>query len=300
MVDTLATTTTTTTTTTYLYDGDDIVLQLVADGATVSTRQYLHGPGIDEPLAQVQDGQSYYYHADGLGSILALTDSGKNIVQRYTYDTFGMLTSVLDSEFGNAYAYTAREWDRELGLYYYRARYYDPMEGRFISKDIVGFTAGDVNLYGYVGNQPVNFVDPSGLFNVDAGGGFGVSIPGYHVSTGLYSETCCDDDGYKHKRTVQVTCWGMSLGLKISTGGGAGRGSVSLSRETKKCVGKKGDTYEYETGFGFSAAVVGGAAWSSSDPTTTTLLGGLGISIDFFSQCKSTLIQDVKTDECCE
>lgn len=158
VVDALATTTTT-----YVYDGEDIVLQLVDDGATVSTRQYLHGPGIDEPLAQVVGGQSYFYHADGLGSVLALTDSAKGIVQRYSYDTFGMLTSVVDAEFGNEYTYTGREWDRELGLYYYRARYYDPMEGRFISKDPIRFAGGDVNLYGYVQNEPVNLIDPYGF-----------------------------------------------------------------------------------------------------------------------------------------
>jgi type VI secretion system secreted protein VgrG len=62
-----------------------------------------------------------------------------------------------------AYTFTGREWDKETGLYYYRARYYDPMEGRFISKDPIGFDGGDVNLYGYVGNNPENLTDPSGL-----------------------------------------------------------------------------------------------------------------------------------------
>ena len=59
---------------------------------------------------------------------------------------------------------TGREWDKETGLYYYRTRYYDPMEGRFISKDPLGFKGGDVNLFAYVGNQPINFVDPYGLW----------------------------------------------------------------------------------------------------------------------------------------
>jgi RHS repeat-associated protein len=61
------------------------------------------------------------------------------------------------------YTYTGREWDKETGLYYYRARYYDPMVGRFISKDPIGFAGGDVNLYGYVQNNPVNWIDPFGL-----------------------------------------------------------------------------------------------------------------------------------------
>lgn len=58
---------------------------------------------------------------------------------------------------------TGREWDKETGLYYYRARYYDPMEGRFISKDPIGFRGGDANLYGYVRNNPTNLTDPSGM-----------------------------------------------------------------------------------------------------------------------------------------
>jgi RHS repeat-associated protein len=62
------------------------------------------------------------------------------------------------------YTYTGREWDKETGLYYYRARYYDPMEGRFISKDPISFAGGDVNLYGYTLNNPINLTDPEGLF----------------------------------------------------------------------------------------------------------------------------------------
>jgi RHS repeat-associated protein len=57
-----------------------------------------------------------------------------------------------------------RELDRETGLYYYRARYYDPKVGRFISEDPIGFSAGDTNLYRYVGNNPTNYTDPTGEF----------------------------------------------------------------------------------------------------------------------------------------
>jgi RHS repeat-associated protein len=60
------------------------------------------------------------------------------------------------------YTSTVREWDKETGLYYYRARYYDPMEGRFISKDQISFNGGDFNLHGYAKNNPVNYTDPSG------------------------------------------------------------------------------------------------------------------------------------------
>jgi len=58
---------------------------------------------------------------------------------------------------------TGREWDRETGLYYYRARYYDPMDGRFIAKDPIGFKGGDINLYEYTKNNPINLTDSFGL-----------------------------------------------------------------------------------------------------------------------------------------
>jgi len=61
------------------------------------------------------------------------------------------------------YTFTAREYDPETGLYFYRARYYDPTQGRFLTRDPIGFAGGDVNLYAYVSNDPVNWSDPWGL-----------------------------------------------------------------------------------------------------------------------------------------
>jgi len=66
----------------------------------------------------------------------------------------------------NSYAYTGREWDAEAGLYYYRARWYDSKIGRFMSEDPIGFESGDVNLFRYVGNSPINRIDPSGLVTI--------------------------------------------------------------------------------------------------------------------------------------
>jgi RHS repeat-associated protein len=71
-------------------------------------------------------------------------------------------------------AYTGREWDPETGLYYYRARYYDPKVGRFISEDPIGFEGDDPNLYAYVEDDPVNWIDPSGLIPK---GGYGPGAP---------------------------------------------------------------------------------------------------------------------------
>lgn len=143
----------------YLYDNEDILIEYDEKGKIGN--RYIHGPGIDEPLALVQGKETYFYHADGLGSIVALTDKAGKVVQDYWYDSFGNLNDQ-KNRIKQPYTYTGREWDKETGLYYYNARYYDPMEGRFISKDPIGIRGG-INLYSYVQNNPVNFTDPTGL-----------------------------------------------------------------------------------------------------------------------------------------
>ncbi len=146
----------------YVYDNEDILFEL--DGSNNIITEYVHGPGIDEPIAMIRGGQTYYYHADALGSIIAITNSTGQVVQRYEYNSFGEITYQQDPNFVQPYTYTGREYDEESGLYYYRARYYDPKIGRFISEDPIGLDGGDVNLFGYVGNSPVNKIDPFGLF----------------------------------------------------------------------------------------------------------------------------------------
>ncbi len=126
------------------------------------TARYTHALGIDEPLAMFRGGATYYYHADGLGSITSLTDAAGAIVASYPYDSFGNLGHSTGTVV-NPFRYTGREWDSEAGLYFYRARYYDPATGRFLSEDPIGFKGG-INFYPYVGNSVPNFSDPSGQF----------------------------------------------------------------------------------------------------------------------------------------
>jgi RHS repeat-associated protein len=151
----------------YLYDAEDILLEY--DGSNQIASRYTHGPGIDEPLSMEKNSQEYYYHFDGLGSVTGITDSTGNVVQRYEYDSFGNIVSMLDPNFIQPYTYTAREYDPESGLYFYRARYYDAKVGRFISEDPIGFNGGSINVYSYTDNNPVNFIDPLGL--ASKGGG---------------------------------------------------------------------------------------------------------------------------------
>jgi RHS repeat-associated protein len=143
----------------YVYDGANIIAELNASGATVAS--YTQGAGIDEPLAMRRGGYIGYYNADGLGSITSLTNASAQIVATYAYDSFGNTTAT--EEFSNPYRYTGREQDPETGLYYYRARYYDPTIGRFISEDPMQFGGSGTNFYAYVRNSSINLTDPLGL-----------------------------------------------------------------------------------------------------------------------------------------
>ena len=146
----------------YVYDNEDIVQETFTPTSGPAEKTFfIHGPGIDEPLALVRGGQYYTYHADGLGSIAAIADSTHNVVEHYTYDSYGKPTP--QTGFRNSYTYSGRELDKEAGLLYYRARYRDLLDGSFISKDKLGFAAGDVNLWNYVQNNPINSKDPMGL-----------------------------------------------------------------------------------------------------------------------------------------
>ncbi|MCZ6789325.1 MAG: hypothetical protein O7D33_05215 [Chloroflexi bacterium] len=158
-------------TTRYIFDNEDILLEL--DGNNQVVARYTHGPGIDEPVIMLRGGQPSFYHADGLGSVWDLTDFAGSAVRSYTYDSFGNLLSNTGSV-TNPYTYTGREFDTESGLYYYRARYYDPNVGRFLQGDPLGLPGVPINGYAYTQNNPTNLTDPSGFIAnkaaVNAGG----------------------------------------------------------------------------------------------------------------------------------
>jgi RHS repeat-associated protein len=145
----------------YRYDGENLIIEMDSQDSIISS--YTFGPGIDQPLAMHRNNKDYYYLADGLGSVTAITNENGNVLQEYWYAVFGEVLAQSADSVVNPFTYTAREEERETGLMYYRNRFYDPGMGRFLSEDPISFMGMDVNLYRYVWNSSPNFVDPSGL-----------------------------------------------------------------------------------------------------------------------------------------
>jgi RHS repeat-associated protein len=142
---------------TYTYDVIDVLREQVSAGGETATNLYLHGNLSDQPLLRESGGTTHFYHLDGLWSVVAETDATGSLEEHYTYDAWGRAShSFPDAGF----SFTSREWGPEINLYYYRARYYDPENGRFLSPDPEG-TNGP-NRYPYVGNNPVMRLDPFG------------------------------------------------------------------------------------------------------------------------------------------
>lgn len=143
----------------YLYDGPNL-LEEVDNSGNVSAR-YTDTTDVDEPLSELRGSATSYYQADELGSVTSLSNGAGAPTNTYTFDSFGKLTAPTGT-LTNPFQYTGRESDQETGLYYYRARYYDPQSGRFVSEDPLGF-GGGTNFFVYAENDPINLIDPTGL-----------------------------------------------------------------------------------------------------------------------------------------
>jgi len=165
---------------------DDTTEEYTSTGTKTAT--YLHGIVVDEILGYKTTAW-YDYHRDALGSVTRLTDAAGATLSTYRYDAFGAMRSQTGSS--NTYGFTSREREATLGLYFNRARYHDTSLGRFISKDPVG-PCGGQNLYVYAGGNPVNRIDPSGMYFDGGGGGGGSSW------TGPTWDAYCQDQGRMH------------------------------------------------------------------------------------------------------
>ncbi|MDA7966140.1 RHS repeat-associated core domain-containing protein [Ruegeria sp.] len=165
--------------TAYVYDystddplaHDDITLEFDTSGPATLTRRWAHSNAVDEPVGFEEytstsgagAGSERAMFADRQGSVLWVTDPASgSVVASYEYDGYGQVAQTFGALM-QPYGYTGREYDLETGLYYYRARVYDPATGKFLQMDPIGFASGSHNLYTYANRNPFNFNDPDGL-----------------------------------------------------------------------------------------------------------------------------------------
>jgi RHS repeat-associated protein len=142
----------------FVYDGQDLLAEYSATNALAA--RYTHGPSVDEVLSTQRAGATSFFESDVNGSVVRVGD-GTNAAATYEYDSFGQVVKQTGSA-QSSYLFHGREFDQESGLYYFRARYYDPGLGRFLNEDPLAF-AGGANFYTFVRNDPVNLLDPFGL-----------------------------------------------------------------------------------------------------------------------------------------
>lgn len=157
----------------FTHDGLDVVMD---DDVETGITKYQNGPGIDDKLKLTNAASPSYFLQDHLGSTVGLANSSAVLTTSASYDSFGNRSGNLATR----YQFTGREHDSFAGLQFSRARFYDPKLGRFTSEDPFGFYGGQINLYGYVGNNPFAWKDPHGLDIVGVAGGASIwgGLPG--------------------------------------------------------------------------------------------------------------------------
>lgn len=164
-----------------VYDGANPYVDFAGTTSLALATRYLYGPGTDQLLASTDanGNNTVWYLTDLQGSVRKVVGDSGSVKASLTYDGFG---NIISGTPYNRFTYTGRVWDGEIGVYYNRARYYDPSTGRFTSRDPIEFQGGQANLYAYVANQPTDLKDPTGHdFWSVAGGAAGGAVVGVIV-----------------------------------------------------------------------------------------------------------------------
>jgi RHS repeat-associated protein len=155
-----------------VYDGTSADANPYADfnSSGSLTERYLFGAGVvtgavvDEILARTSaGGTTAWYLTDNLGSVRDIVNTSGTVIDHIVYDSFGNIVTETNAANGDRFKFAGMEWDAAIAQYYDHARWYGPVMGRFTREDPTGLGAGDPDLYRYVGNEPTDSIDPSGL-----------------------------------------------------------------------------------------------------------------------------------------
>ena len=216
----------------YYYCGDQAIEERNGSNSVLAT--YLFGVSVDDVLQMKRGNNTYYYHKNHLGSVVALTNGSGAVVERYEYDPYGQPT-VLDandnvlsqSSVGNSILFTGRDYDAETGLYYYRARTLHPGLGRFMQHDPLLYVDG-MNLYGYALNNSIVYIDPTGLLRINP-------VNGAYPSN--MGRSFLEQRGLSQLERNALRGWsikGAEMGKALS---GMGNGVKKVPNGTAKAIG---------------------------------------------------------------
>jgi len=166
------------------------------------------GGGIGGLLSLKQGGQNYYYLYDGKGNVTVVIDSSQTVVAAYTYDAFGNLLTSTGS-LDQPYQFSTKPYDQATGLSYFGKRFYSPSAGRWTTRDPIG-ERGGLNLYGFVGNNPINYIDPIGLIwpfsdDKETPNKNDEQTPNKKERTNFGPEPLDEDDGPSAREITKVT-----------------------------------------------------------------------------------------------
>ncbi|MBV5327356.1 MAG: hypothetical protein JZU65_06915 [Chlorobium sp.] len=241
----------------YVLDLNGEMSQVLAetDSAGTISNYYVYGLGLISKITAT--GQRSTYHYDPLGSTVAITDDSDNITEKYAYDEFGKALGISETT-PNPFRYVGRYgvMDEGNGYLFMRARYYDAEAGKFISKDPLGFGGGDLNVYNYVGGNPLVGIDPSGLTSksVDATIAAGPALTGsiiYDDNGDIYLSVG-EGLGVGTGFSATITAGNPEVGLSLQSSASCGIGVISLQASgSYSNSGRSGDV-GFTTGGGCS------------------------------------------------
>ena len=246
----------------YVYDGLDILFEY--NDTTLAAR-FTHGPGTDDALSVQRNGVAQFFETDALGSVVRTLTSTGGVSSTYVYDSFGRVVNQTGAS-QSPYRFQGREFDQESGLYYFRARYYDPGSGRFICEDPAEFLGGD-NFYEFTLSNPVNRVDPLGLWAgfddlIFAGGGALGGLAGQGISDLFAGELSGWEDYVGSAIGGAATGEAMLYTGPIAAGAiGGAVGNLSrqgLKNLTGAQCGFDGKEFLFETGLGGATSLMPG------------------------------------------